>query len=140
MKKNIPPNTLKSENTNKGSEYTPAQAKNYAKLLADLAVDFQSLKWIKDNLYFILYMFFVGIIYIANSHFAERQTRKLEALTNEIKELKSEAMTLNAHLCNLKKQSYLSQRLQEKGIVPLKDIPYKLVIPAKQTTQNHEDR
>lgn len=130
MKKNIPKNTLKTENTGSpkaGKDNSTAFSKKYAKLLADLAFDFQSLNWVRENFYFILFVFGVGLIYIANSHFAEKQTRKMEALTSEIKELKSEAMTINAQLCRMKKQSELRKSLEAKGIQALKDIPYKVV-------------
>lgn len=139
MQKNIPKNTLKKESTNqKTSSGGSAFKKKYTKLLADLAFDFQSLNWVKENFYFILFVFGVGLIYIANSHFAEKQTRKMEALTNEIKELKSEAMTINAQLCRMKKQSELTKNLQNKGIQALKDIPYKVVNEEKQILNTEE--
>jgi len=128
MKKNIPKNQIRTESMNsKSNVSSSAFGKKYAKLLADLAIDFQSLNWVKENFYFILFVFAVGLVYIANSHFAEKQTRRMEALSNEIKELKSEAMTINAQLCRIKKQSELSKRLEDKGIKALKDIPFKVV-------------
>jgi uncharacterized protein YfeS len=128
MEKNIPKNQIRTESTNsKSNVSSSASGKKYAKLLADLAIDFQSLNWVKENFYFILFVFAVGLVYIANSHFAEKQTRRMEALSNEIKELKSEAMTINAQLCRIKKQSELSKRLEDKGIKALKDIPFKVV-------------
>ncbi len=135
MQKNKPKNTLKSESTNPKTTTSGASAfsKKYSKLLADLAFDFQSLNWVKENFYFIIFIFGVGLVYIANSHFAEKQTRKMEALTNEIKELKSEAMTINAQLCRMKKQSELSKNLENKGIQALKDIPYKVVNETRNT-------
>ena len=128
MEKNIPKNQIRTESMNsKSNVSSSASGIKYAKLLADLAIDFQSLNWVKENFYFILFVFAVGLVYIANSHFAEKQTRRMEALSNEIKELKSEAMTINAQLCRIKKQSELSKRLEDKGIKALKDIPFKVV-------------
>ncbi len=137
MKKNIPRNTLRTDkSTLSGRSFN--FSKNYSKLLADLTFDFQSLNWVRENFYFILFVFGIGLLYIANSHFAEKQTRKLEALTTEIKELKSEAMTINAQLCRMKKQSELKKNLEHKGIQSLKDIPFKVVNSNPQITNAND--
>lgn len=136
MQKSKPKNTLKTKPANPKAVFSSSGfGKKYSKLLADLAFDFQSLNWVRENIYFILFVFGVGVVYIANSHFAEKQTRRMEALTNEIKELKSEAMTINAQLCRMKKQSELSKNLQNKGIQALKDIPYKVVNETRSLEQ-----
>ena len=127
MRKNIPKNTLKTPSNSPKTGGIKGIKNKYTKLLSDLALDFQSLNWVRENLYFILFLFAIGFVYIANSHFAEKQTRKMEALTNEIKELKSEAMTINAQLCRMKKQSQLRKNLEAKGIKSLDDIPFKIV-------------
>jgi Bacteriodetes cell division protein (FtsL-like) len=41
-------------------------------------------EWIFGNLPFVFFLFFLGLIYIANANFADKQVRKIQALEKEI--------------------------------------------------------
>lgn len=79
---------------------------------------------------FPFFMFLAGlaVCYIANTHYAEKTIRQSDKLTKEIKELRSEYITIKSDLMYRSKQSEVAQRLQDKEIKPLTTPPRKIVV------------
>ena len=57
-----------------------------------------SARWLLQNLPFVFFLGFLTTIYIANSHYAERQVRTIDALKNEIKDLRRQHNALKSDL------------------------------------------
>ncbi len=87
------------------------------------------------NLPFILFLSFLSICYIANGYYADDQVRKVNKLTNEIKELRTQYIVVKDSLVVKSKQTEVAKALatQQTGIkesvVPPKKITVKTVSP-----------
>lgn len=83
---------------------------------------------LEQNLAFALFLSAIGFVYIWNAHFAEKQAREVDNMRKELKELKSECMTLNAHKSKLQKQTQIQKKAEDLKLRPLEQPPYKLVV------------
>ena len=45
-------------------------------------------EWVFGNLPFVFFLFFLGLIYIANANFADKEVRHIQNLEKDIKDLK----------------------------------------------------
>jgi len=85
------------------------------------------------NLPFIFFLSFRAVCYIANGYYADDQVRKVNILTNEIKELRTEYIVVKDSLVIMSKQTEVAKALakQKTGIkesvVPPKKIAVQLV-------------
>ena len=68
------------------------------------------------SLPFFLFLAFLGIIYIGNSYYAEKNIRRIDRLQNEVKELRYEFVTTKSKLMQRCRQSNLLKSLGKKGI------------------------
>jgi hypothetical protein len=82
---------------------------------------------------FIFFLTFITLCYIANGYYAEEQIRRLNKLTNELKELRSEFIISKANLSDISKQSEVARRSQALGIKESVEPPRKIVVPANTT-------
>lgn len=80
---------------------------------------------------FFMFLAGIAIFYIANTHYAEKTIRQSDKLTKEIKELRSEYITIKSDLMFRSKQSEVAQRLLQKEIKPLTTPPKKIVVPTE---------
>lgn len=65
---------------------------------------------------FILFLTFLGIIYIGNRYHAEKITRKTTNLEQEMRDLRSEYITTAAELMNKSKQSQIKGMSDKYGL------------------------
>ncbi len=84
------------------------------------------------NLVFILFLGFLAIIYIANSHLAERNVRKVQELQRELKEMRWYYYTLQAENMYNSRRSEMARRTAPLGLKPSSGRPKKLVIPKEE--------
>lgn len=90
------------------------------------------------NFPFIFFLSFLAICYIANGYYADDQVRKVNRLTNEIKELRTQYIVVKDSLVVKSKQTEVAKALaiQQTGIkesvVPPKKIVVKTVIQPTQ--------
>lgn len=82
------------------------------------------------NLRFLAFLTLVGLAYIWNSHRAERLAREATNLQNEMRELKTEYMTLSADLSTRRQQSQVAQVVDSLRLEPPSKPPYILYVPA----------
>jgi hypothetical protein len=80
------------------------------------------------SLPFIFFLTFIGILYIANGYYAERTVRDLYRVGNELKELRSEYITLKSDLNYKSKQSQVAQATEVLGIYESTTPPTKIVV------------
>lgn len=87
------------------------------------------LQLIQQNLLFTVFLTCIGLVYIWNSHQAERQARAATQLEREIRELKTEYLTLNAQLSISRQQSRVETLVDSLGLEPPERPPVKLEVP-----------
>jgi hypothetical protein len=85
---------------------------------------------------FIFFVTLMMLLYIANGYYAEGQIRKLNKLTNELKELRSEYIISKSELSDLSKQSEVAKRLEPLGVKESVEPPRKILVNSKPTTTN----
>ena len=64
------------------------------------------------NIPFIFFMVTLGLVYIANSHFAEKKVRKIERLKKNAQTLKWEYWSLQSQIMYGSTQSALSDKVE----------------------------
>jgi len=79
---------------------------------------------------FILLLFGIGLIYIANTYHAEYLLRKHVILEKQIRELSTHATSISSQLMQMSNQSAVSNLCKEKelGLHENLDPPYKIVL------------
>jgi len=87
---------------------------------------------ITQNMPFILFLSGLALIYIANSHLAEKKIRRINKLGREIKELKWEYLSVKSELMFQSKMSEVSKAVETLGLKPLSSPPQKIEIGKKE--------
>ncbi len=93
-----------------------------------MAVGAYSAMLIFRNLSFVLFIGFLGIIYIANAHYSEKKVREIQALQNEIKELRWRYMAARADLMYSLKESEVTKSVEPLGLKPIKGKMKKVIV------------
>jgi hypothetical protein len=83
---------------------------------------------ITQNMPFILFLSALALVYIANSHLAEKKIRNINKLGREIKELKWEYLNVKSELMFRSKMSEVSKSVETMGLKPLSSPPQKIVL------------
>jgi cell division protein FtsL len=68
--------------------------------------------WVFKNLPFVFFLFFLGLIYIANSNYADKQVRQIQALEKDIKEMKWKFNDLKGNVMLTTKQSEIEKKVE----------------------------
>ena len=77
---------------------------------------------------FIFFLTFLALIYISNSYYAEKNIRKMDKITSELKELRSLYLTSKSNLMFRSKQSEVAAQLELNGVKESVVPPKKIVI------------
>ena len=85
---------------------------------------------------FVVFLAFLGLVYIGNNHLAEKKIRETDRINIRIKELKFDHMYRKSQLTEVTRQSFIGEQLTETGIKASIDPPNKIFINA--TNQSHE--
>lgn len=81
-----------------------------------------------QTLPFILFIAMLGMVYIANQHFAERNIRAIDALKKEVKEMGWDYKTLKADLMLKSTQTEVAKQVDTLGLFePIKP-PKKILV------------
>ncbi len=96
----------------------------YNILKAQFLIDDNAFK----NWRFIVFVIFLAIIMIANTQRYEQKVFKIVALTNKVKELRSEFVDRRSELMKLKMESTISAKMEEKNIFPSTVPPVKIEV------------
>ncbi len=65
---------------------------------------------------FIVFIAFLGFLYIGNRYHAEKLTRKVSQLQQELDELRAESITVASELMFFSRQSQVQKRINEYGL------------------------
>jgi hypothetical protein len=105
------------------------KGKLYSLLKARFLVNEDAIK----NWQFIVYLIFLAIIMIANTHSYEKKIFEIAELTNEVKELRSEFVDRRSELMKIKMESTVAQKMEEKEIFPSSVPPKKIKVVKEKT-------
>ena len=83
-----------------------------------------------DMLPFIIFVAFLGMIYIGNRHFAESNIRDIDRLGKEVKELSWDYKTLKADLMMKSTQTEVAKEVDTIGLMEPVEPPKKILIAA----------
>jgi len=89
-----------------------------------------------QNMPRILFLAALALIYIANSHLAEKKIRRINQLSKEIKELKWEYINVKSELMFKSKMSEVSKSVEQLGLKQLNSPPRKIVL--KNETEKND--
>ena len=81
-----------------------------------------------DMLPFIIFIAFLGMIYIGNRHFAENNIRDIDRLGKEVKKLSWDYKTLKADLMMKSTQTEVAKEVDTLGLKEPVEPPKKIVI------------
>jgi hypothetical protein len=80
----------------------------------------------------IVYLIFLAMIMIANSHRYEKKSFEIVALSKEVKELRSEFVDRRSKLMKLKMESTISNKMEPLGILPSSVPPTKIKVSTQK--------
>ncbi len=81
-----------------------------------------------EMLPFFIFLAFLGMVYIGNRHFTERNIREIDKLNKEVKELNWDFKTLKAELMQKSTQTEVARQVDSLGLKESVEPPKKLVI------------
>lgn len=81
---------------------------------------------------FVLFLLFWGLIYIGNRHSTERRVKQNYHLSEEVKELRAEYLSIKADLMFLSKQSEIAKLVKNQGLQEITQPPFKVIVPKKE--------
>lgn len=76
----------------------------------------------------ILFVMLLGLIYIGNTHYAEKTTRAIDRAQTEVEDLRADYTTLKADVMFASKQSEVARRVKELGLKESSRPPFKVVV------------
>ena len=85
-----------------------------------------------DMLPFIIFIAFLGMVYISNRHFAENNIRTIDKLGKEVKELSWDFKTTKADLMLKSTQTEVAKLVDTLGLKESVEPPNKIVIQVSE--------
>lgn len=76
----------------------------------------------------IFFVMVLGIIYIGNTHYAEKTVRKINQIQTEVEDLRADYTTLKSDLMFASKQSEVARKVKSFGLKESLAPPYKIII------------
>jgi len=122
---------MKKPGSKKGAEKAPSKAKQMAtNLIGVFNGNILTREDVLKHLPFVLFLTVLALVYIANGYMAESNIRSINRLENELKELRSEDITIKSDLMYQSKQSQVAKILAEKemGLKESTTPPQKIVV------------
>ena len=84
---------------------------------------------ILKNLPYVLFLSFLAIVYIANAHYAEKQIRQIQALQQEVKDLKREYNSLKSEIMFKSRLSEVGDDVESLGLYKTGGNVKRIVVP-----------
>ncbi|OON67278.1 FtsL-like putative cell division protein [Hymenobacter sp. CRA2] len=77
-----------------------------------------------------LFVMFLILLYIGNTHYATRMNRSIQKLKTETEDLRADYTTLKADYMEASKQSEVARRVAAYGLVESSSPPFRITVPA----------
>jgi hypothetical protein len=78
----------------------------------------------------ILFGMLLSILYISNTHYAEKTVRKINAIQTEVEDLRADYTTMKADLMFASKQSEVARKVKDNGLRESLTPPNKIKVDA----------
>ena len=76
----------------------------------------------------IMFGMFLSLVYISNTHYAEKTTRAINKAQSEVEDLRADFTTLKADVMFASKQSEVARRVKSLGLKESVKPPYKIIV------------
>ncbi len=76
----------------------------------------------------ILFVMLLSLIYISNTHYAEKTTRQIDRAQTEVEDLRADFTTLKSDVMFASKQSEVARRVKSLGLKESLTPPFKVVV------------
>ncbi len=76
----------------------------------------------------IMFALFLGLLYISNTHYAEKTTRDINRAQSEVEDLRADFTTLKSDVMFASKQSEVARRVKDLGLKESLKPPFKVVV------------
>lgn len=76
----------------------------------------------------ILFVMLLSLIYISNTHYAEKTTRQIDRAQTEVQDLRADYTTLKSDVMFASKQSEVARRVKPLGLKESLNPPFKIVL------------
>lgn len=76
----------------------------------------------------IIFVMVLSLLYISNTHYAEKTIRKINNLQAEVEDLRADYTTLKSDLMFASKQSEVARKVKEFGLKESLTPPFKVVV------------
>jgi len=73
-------------------------------------------KIVLEQFPYLIFLTFLALIYIANRYHAEKVVRRTNTIQNELKELRSEAITMSSKLMEISRQSSVIKLIKKRKL------------------------
>lgn len=83
---------------------------------------------------YLFFLFFLALVYIGNSYYAEKTVREIDQTSREIKELHSEFITTKSELMRKSKLTEVAKSIRHTGVKESTVAPAKIIVK-----KNHEE-
>ena len=89
---------------------------------------FKGVEWVFVNLPYLCFLGVLAVLYIANSHAAEHNLRKIEVLKKEVKDAEWKYMSIKKEIMYGSTQSQIAKKVESSGLKVAKERPKKIDI------------
>lgn len=87
---------------------------------------------VDEYMRFVLFLALIGMVYIWNSHLAEKQVKEMTQLEAEVKTLKSQYLEKAANLSAGTQFATIKDKVDSLGLYKYKDVVYQLTKQANE--------
>jgi len=87
---------------------------------------------------FFLFLTLISMFYIANTYYAEKKERDIQALRKSLKELRYEYITTRSELMHQSQQSEVARRLEAINIKESRVPPVKVIKKSEEEKANND--
>ncbi len=123
--------TDKTENSNPNNNdfnlYTKGKSGIFQYIDTLLNLDFiLDKKFSANYIPYLLFTTFIGVIYIANTHYSEKNQKKIIQLEKEVGNLRTEYITIKADYMSASKQTEVVKKALKIGLKEPTKAPYQI--------------
>lgn len=129
-------NKIENENNKKTTEKIKKEKASFRDLIDGSIL---TREYVIDQMPYIFFLALIAMIYIGNKYDSEKMARDAVVIQNEIKELRSEKISIHSELDSLSKQSSVTKLILEKNLTikQLVEPPKKIVISDKNKIKSN---
>lgn len=118
------------ESTEKQEQEKKSSSPNF--FVSLISGNFLAKENVVNSLPFVFYLTLLGILYIANGYNAEKLVRELDYVNDDLKELRSEYITIKSDLNYESKQSQVAEKTEAFGVMESIVPPTKIKLSKKE--------